>query len=194
MTRRAVVLAGGDSRRFGSRDKALARVSGEPMLRLVSQAAAEATDVPPVVAVRTAERAETYSGILETAEFVTDAPQPNGPIGGVEAALDHTTADWLFVCGCDMPHLAPSAIDWLFDHRGPAPAVVPRSGDWYHPLHAWYHRTALDDALSADLQRLQGIRDAVSETRVVAVDAAPEDVPLAASVRNVNTSEALDGE
>jgi molybdopterin-guanine dinucleotide biosynthesis protein A len=141
MTRRAVVLAGGDSRRFGGRDKALARVSGEPMLRLVSQAAAEVTDAPPVVAVRTAERAQTYSGMLETAEFVTDAPQPNGPIGGVEAALDHTTADWLFVCGCDMPHLAPSAIDWLFDHRGPAPAVVPRSGDWYHPLHAWYSPT-----------------------------------------------------
>ncbi len=194
MTRRAIVLAGGQSRRFGGRDKALAKVGGEPMLRLVGRAVGEATGAPPVVAVGSAEREATYGSVLDSAEFVFDAPEPDGPAGGLAAALDHTTAEWLFLCGCDMPHLDPTAIEWLFDRRGDAEAVVPKSDEWRHPLHAWYRRSALERALDDELRRLQQLCDTMSETAIVAVDEAPDSVPLEASVRNVNTPDELDRE
>lgn len=187
MARRAIVLAGGDSRRFGDRDKALAPVGGEPMLRHVARATAGATGQRPVVAVGSAERAERYRPVLDSAEFVIDATEPGGPVGGLTAALDRTTAEWLFLCGCDMPTLAPSAIDWQFERRGSADAVVPRAGEFRQPLHAWFRRPAIERALAGDVTRLQQLCDAVAETAIVPVEAAPDDVPLADSVRNVNT-------
>lgn len=194
MTRRAVVLAGGHSRRFGDRDKALAPVGGEPMLRRVCRAARDATGSPPVVAVATAERAATYDDILDDATFVIDAPEPAGPAGGVRAALEGSTAPWLFLCGCDMPWLDASAIDWLFDRRAAADVVVPRAGEWCQPLHSWYRRGALEQALDAGVERLQALAGAVSDTETVAVDEAPDRIRLTESVRNVNTPDALDAE
>jgi molybdopterin-guanine dinucleotide biosynthesis protein A len=164
------------------------------MLRRVGRATAAATDAPPIVAVGTTGRAETYRDVLDSATFVIDAPEPAGPVAGVRAAVDHATADWLFLCGCDMPDLAPSAIEWLFDRRAGVDAVLPQADGRRQPLHAWYRRGALERTLSTDLRHLRGLCDPLPETTVVDVEDAPEAAPLAASVRNVNTLDELERE
>jgi molybdopterin-guanine dinucleotide biosynthesis protein A len=113
---RGVVLAGGESRRFGDGSKALATLDGDPLIARVARAVREATGAPPTVAVRGPAGRRTLSTVLPDATFVEDAPGFEGPLAGVAGAARATTAPWLFVCGCDMPLLSAPAVEWLADH------------------------------------------------------------------------------
>ena len=195
-----VVLAGGASTRFAGGDKALARIGGEPILARVASVLRRATGRPPVVAVRTAEKRDIYRDVLPAdVEFVDDAAGFAGPLAGVVGAAESTGADWLFVCGCDMPLLSASAVRWLVeqarDGDGNADAVAVGDLDGtIEPLHACYRRSAVLAARD-DLPPTGGVRalvDALDATRVVRRDDAPPDVHLDASLSNVNTVVDLD--
>lgn len=192
MTDRAVVLAGGDSERFGDPDKALAAFEGEPLVGRVVERAREATDAAPVVAVADEERAGTYDDVLSDVRFVQDVPERAGPVAGLAAAVAAVEADWLFVCGCDMPRLDPDAVRWL---RGGAAAeveaVVPVVDGRDQPLHGWFRREPLAAALDAAGDSLHSVLDELA-VRAVPADDAPAGVPLAASVTNVNSRADLD--
>jgi len=203
----AVVLAGGESTRFGPGHKALATLDGEPLIRRVVGTLRAVTGRPPIVAVRTADQRERLAAALPRdwdARFVRDDPGLSGPLAGVTAAADTVTTPWLFVAGCDMPLLEPHAVAALFEcaarrdgdpgrsatadgYRLDPPAVVPVSEHGHEPLHALYRRSAVrnnvselapDDGLGALLDRLDGVE-------YVGFDALPESVDR--SVTNVNT-------
>lgn len=193
-----VVLAGGGSTRFADGDKALATVRGEPILVRVADALRRATGRPPVVAVRTHEQRSTYRRHLPPdVAFVDDAAGFSGPLAGVVAAAEATAADWLSVCGCDMPLLSEAAVRWLAERAraGDDDAVAVLNPDGtVEPLHACYRRSAVLAARDR-LPRTGGVRalfDALDATRVISFDDAPPDVPLAASLSNVNTRGDLD--
>lgn len=188
---RAVVLAGGDSERFGDLDKALAAVGGAPMLQRVVDAVRAGTGAPPVVAVADAERRDRYEAVVDTATFAIDVPDHQGPLGGLAAAIERVGAARVFVCACDMPYLDPGAIAWLAA-RG-AEAVVPVADGVAQPLHAWYRRSPLVAALGPNVKRLRDLLDSL-DVKYVPVSATPPDVPLATSLRNVNTPSDLKGD
>ena len=69
-----------------------------------------------------------------------DAPDANGPVAGVLAAVRWAPeAAWL-VCACDLPDLSDAALAWLLEQRRPGRwAVLPRSvGGRVEPLLAVY--------------------------------------------------------
>ena len=107
-----VVLAGGQSRRFGS-DKALARLDGATLLELAVGRLAGWCD-----AVVVAGRAEA------PCEVVADWPAPGmGPLGGIAGALRLARArgfDAVLTCGVDSPGLP----DDLAALLAPGPAYV----------------------------------------------------------------------
>ncbi len=116
-----VVLAGGQSRRFGS-DKALARIDGTTLLdRAVARLAAQCD------AVVVAGRDDAPAPVL------ADAPSAGlGPLGGLSAALNHAAAHGfdevlsIPVDGVDLP-------DDLLGELRPAPAhcaTAPVIGLW----------------------------------------------------------------
>lgn len=89
------VLAGGESRRFGS-DKALALLDGKPLIEHAIEALALQT------------RAVIVCG-KEWGDWVPDRPAPGlGPLGGINAAL-HAAAtrgyDAVLTVPCDVPSL-----------------------------------------------------------------------------------------
>jgi molybdopterin-guanine dinucleotide biosynthesis protein A len=89
------VLAGGESRRFGS-DKALALLDGKPLIEhAIAALAAQAEAV--IVCGREGG--------------VADRPGPGlGPLGGINAALHEALArgfDAVLTCPCDLPMLPP---------------------------------------------------------------------------------------
>jgi molybdenum cofactor guanylyltransferase len=91
------ILAGGQSRRFGS-DKAQALVAGERLIDLVAGALASQTDALVVCG-----RSEAgFTSIL-------DLPEAGlGPLGGLNAALHHAIVqgfDAVLSSGCDVPNL-----------------------------------------------------------------------------------------
>lgn len=192
-----VVLAGGESRRFGARWKATATFEGDPLVARAVAAVRTASDRPPVVAVGTAAKRAVVAPVIDgPVRYTTDVSWCDGPLAGLAGALDDAvvTTDVLVCCGCDMPLVAPEAVAWLArDLAGrDVDAVVPLVDGSTHPLHAAYDPEALiadfDDRPTDD--RLRGLLDRL-DVRTVAPDDVPSRVPLTRSTTNVNTPESL---
>ncbi|WP_284012344.1 molybdenum cofactor guanylyltransferase [Halobaculum litoreum] len=191
-----IVLAGGESRRFGARWKATATFDGDPLVARVVAAVSAAADRQPVVAVGTEEKRAVVDPVVDgPVRYTTDASWCDGPLAGIAGALTPAVAaDVLVCCGCDMPLVAPEAVAWLARELAArdVDAVVPRVDGSVHPLHAAYDRAALaadvEDRPSDD--RLRGLLERL-DTHVVTPSDAPSAVPLARSTTNVNTPESL---
>lgn len=115
------ILAGGQSRRFGS-DKALAEYQGHRLIDHVTDALQPQVDSLICVGRASAE-----------GELVTDLPRPGlGPLGGLAGALDHARRhgyDAVLTCGCDILGLPVDLVQQL----GAAPSIVadmPIVGIW----------------------------------------------------------------
>jgi len=117
------VLAGGQSRRFGS-DKALAELDDQPLI-----AHAAAALAPHVDAVVVCGR--TFGDYLG----LPDRPAPGlGPLGGLAAALHHAAShgfDTVLSIGCDIPTLPVALVQALLKVGAPVAArAVPIFGLW----------------------------------------------------------------
>jgi molybdopterin-guanine dinucleotide biosynthesis protein A len=94
------ILAGGRSTRMGT-DKALLSLAGKP---LIAHAVAKLSRVCADVYILGANPA-----LAGYAPLVPDIHPGDGPVGGIEAALTHTSRDWNLILPVDVPFL-PSAI------------------------------------------------------------------------------------
>lgn len=192
-----IVLAGGNSRRFGEANKAVAVVDGVTFVQRAVEAVRTVAGDSPIVAVQCDEQREVIeTGLKSETEprFAFDTKSFDGPISGLYGALSAVENTWLFLTGCDMPRLAPEAIAWLAVQLRAADssvdALVPVHSDGEpEPLHGFYRRESVADArcqLPSE-SSLRELLDALPEPATVSIRSAPSDVPLAASVRNVNT-------
>ena len=186
---RGVVLAGGRSRRFGDRDKALATLDGRTLVSRAVDAVASLAARLPLVAVGTASRrALLGSGIDRPVEYVFDPPGTGGPVGGILAAARATEAERIAVVGCDMPLVTTEAIRWLAGQSADADAIVPvDEGGQLQPVFAVYRTTALT-AVESRLTSaaLFGLLDELDVHRVP-VASAPTEGGVDRALTNVNT-------
>lgn len=162
------ILAGGQSRRFGS-DKALALLAGERLIDRVAGALAPQCDVVVVCG-----RKEAGFACL------SDLPEQGlGPLGGLNAALHHALAsgcDAVLSSGCDVPNLpADLALQMAGDGAAHA-SEQPVVGLWPAAL-----ATQCSSFLQSGGRSLYGFGEHVG-ARLVAVSP-----PL----RNVNSPEDL---
>ncbi len=99
------VLAGGKSSRMG-RDKALLELAGKP---LVLRAVEKLQQVCAEVSIL-GNREE----LAAYAPLVRDLHEGCGPLGGIEAALAHSTKAWNLLMAVDMPFLPVGFLDaWV---------------------------------------------------------------------------------
>jgi molybdopterin-guanine dinucleotide biosynthesis protein A len=131
------LLAGGRATRMGGLTKGLLSLDGRPLLgrslelfALLFGGALLVTNDP--AAYRAFEVATA-----------PDLIEGRGPPGGLHAALSAAPTPWVFLAGCDMPHLSREGIALLASRRGAAKAVVPSWGGRLEPLHALWSREAL---------------------------------------------------
>lgn len=116
----ALILAGGQSRRFGS-DKAAAEVDGEAMIRRVYRAAAPHAGSVLVVV----DRADRRYDLPGLGRFVEDAAPDAGPLAGLVAGFRAAETSWVLALACDLPFLTPEALRPLLDApRDDADALV----------------------------------------------------------------------
>lgn len=110
------VLAGGQSRRFGS-DKALAMLDGRALIE--HSVAALGAQTEAVI-------------ICGREGGIPDRPEPGlGPLGGINAAIHEAAArgfDAVLTCGCDVPSL-PDDLAWRLAGGGYL-AEMPVIGLW----------------------------------------------------------------
>ena len=137
MTKRAaLILAGGKARRFQTKDKdwedkALAEISGKPLLIHAMENARQVVD-EVVVCVDTNERRDRYAKVIEkyafaNAQIVVDEQiwPVNGPNLAILSGLNAVQADYCLTLPCDMPFLEPPVADYLFEKAAGFDVSIP---------------------------------------------------------------------
>ncbi len=143
----AVVLAGGESSRFG-RDKATT-----PLL--------ERTFTERVIEVVSPLFRKTFIGVrrrphplerLTIHPLIEDCIELKGPITGIYSALKAIDTPWLFAIACDMPLVRRELIRYLAEKRGNNHCVIPVARGRIQPLCAFYNKDALLEPLEGYIQ------------------------------------------
>lgn len=174
-----LILAGGQSRRFGS-SKARHAVQGQPMLAHVYEALRAATARKPLISVRPG-MGPFFS--LE-AQYVEDCVSDAGPLAGLHAGLQATETPWLLAVACDMPFLTPAALRSLIEERTPETGAVVATtpGGRRQPLCACYRCDAVLPAVRRHLDdrrlALHALLGQLASVRAVSLPEAP--------LRNIN--------
>ncbi|GAB7128469.1 hypothetical protein JCM19000A_29760 [Silvimonas sp. JCM 19000] len=135
MTVDAVILAGGQGRRMGGRDKGLVSFNGRPLIEWVIHALSQQS-VPVNHLLISANR-----HLPDYARFgypvLRDVhPDFSGPLAGIHAAMLASPADILLVVPCDVPALPPDLLERLLNalnESGANAAVAQSSNGQIHP-------------------------------------------------------------
>ena len=132
-----VILAGGQSSRFGS-NKALALLHGKSLIQHVTDTVTSIFNDCLLVT----NTPEEYDFL--NIPMIRDRYQDMGPLAGIHAALRHTGQSWIFVVGCDMPLVTPGLITFLCSctHEN-CEAVIPWLEKGAEPLCGLYHKAGL---------------------------------------------------
>lgn len=187
MTVCGVLLAGGESRRFGT-PKAFATYNELPFYKKIL------TELNTLVTTETLiiTKPELLNGfeLLEKVKIVTDDKNyaGMGPLAGVYTAMLLNKASYYVVVACDMPLVSRNTLFKLVGEARENPeidAVVPVVNGRYQPLCAVYHarcRKSIEKHLSIGNRR---VLDVLKQLRVryVVVDEREE------QFTNVNTRE-----
>jgi molybdenum cofactor guanylyltransferase len=133
----AVVLAGGESIRFGS-DKALAQFRGEPLIAHVLRGLRDAGFAQISIS---AKEPGKYAAAAGGADLLPDVRPIQTPLAGLATGLRASRHDLVFACAADMPFAADGAlIDALTAAIGGHDVAVPQAGGSLQPLCALWRR------------------------------------------------------
>lgn len=137
----AVLLAGGQSSRFGS-DKALLPFAGMTLIENIYHNLDQNFNKVIVVASK-----DKFS-FLKGAEIREDIYQDKGPLAGIYTGLYFSKSNYNFICGCDMPFLNSQYFDFLKNEaaeNSEAKIIVPQFKGYLEPLAALYQRSLLPE-------------------------------------------------
>lgn len=184
----AIVLAGGQSTRFGC-DKAWEPVGGEPLLTRVVRRLAEVSQAIVVVG-----SARPLPPLAPVARVVGDDLPGWGPLGGIWTGLRHIRGERAFVAACDMPYVNPALAKALFQLGALVPVVLPLVQGRPEPLHAVYSKRCLPVFLShlaAGDRALQTVMEGAGTLLVGEAELRSLD-PALLSFFNLNTARDLE--
>ena len=144
----AVILAGGQGKRVGLRQKALLPYQNKPLLHWVLQRLMP-QGVPIWLNVNS--NAAGYKA-YDLPQFSDQHQAFLGPMSGIQAAWRSIESDWIVFVPCDNPNLPQDLIERLMQAYliDPAPLMVVEDGQRIQPLYLLMHRSmnlALDQAL-----------------------------------------------
>ena len=184
-----VVLAGGQSRRFGHGDKALATLGGKTVLDHVIERARPQVD--HLILNMNGDRARFVRFGLE---IVADETPGEGPFGGILAALAHASAggfDMTATFPCDTPFFPRDLVARLgaaLDAQEADFAIAASEGR-EHRVFALWRRQARASLAGAYAKGMRRLGDAAECLRACVVDFSPQDGE--SSFLNINRGEDL---
>jgi molybdopterin-guanine dinucleotide biosynthesis protein A len=136
-----VILAGGDSKRFGGITKSNITVGGESIISRIIKIVRDLFD-EIIIVTNTPEEFRKYNRYI----IVCDQFLRAGPLGGIHAAIKAASCEAVFVFACDMPFLNKELIIEQIDaFNNDYDILVPKIGGNIEPLHAIYRKTLLGD-------------------------------------------------
>jgi molybdenum cofactor guanylyltransferase len=159
----AAILAGGQARRLGGRDKSALRVGAASILEHQLSIVRELT---PHILIVGREQPHPEQPDVRT---VPDRVPGAGALGGLYTALIEARTDQVVVLACDMPFVTTpflSLLASLGDQNVEADVVLPRDERGRHPLCASY-RTRVAPRLKRHIDAGElRVREAVNELHV----------------------------
>lgn len=164
-TRAGIVLAGGFARRFGERDKTLAEFRGRPLI--VHAVEPLQAVVEQVVVSCRREQLSAFETVLSDVDYRPDPTPDEGPLAGLDAALDGLEADTVAVTTADRP-LVPAGLYRLLFESLSSEGIVIRADGIDQPVPAVFGAAALRSAVaeqrSRGTRRLRAALDAIEYT------------------------------
>lgn len=183
-----IVLAGGLSSRMG-RDKASLPWGESDLLHAVLECLAPVCK--RLIVVSNTERKISLPGV----EVVADHYKLCGPLGGMQAGLTASEAEYNFFAACDMPYLNTEAVAYIAKAAIGYDAAVPYIDGHYNPLHGVYRQTCLpyiDHLLAENNYRILNFYNQVNLLRITGEELQKFDPDLK-TLSNVNTPEEYEG-
>lgn len=135
-----VIVAGGQSRRFGS-DKAFSLYKGKPFFQHSLQAVSSFADEVIIV---TSRALFPRFNALANVKVVEDMEEFKGcgPLAGIYTAMNECQAEWYAVLPIDVPLVTSSLVERLVSKiDGTYDAIVPVIGGTLQPLLALYRNS-----------------------------------------------------
>lgn len=179
----AILLAGGEGRRLGGRDKGLVPFHGRPLVETVLERLAPQVGGVVISANRNLELYGAYGRPV-----VSDGNDGFlGPLAGVTAALAVVETPYALLAPCDVPLLPEDLAARLAAGIGDAEVALPDDGE--HRQHAFaLLKSGLRPRFSACLEEgRRGLGRCFATLRTVTVDFSDR----AQAFRNLNTDEEL---
>jgi len=195
--RTAIVLAGGESSRFGS-NKALQVLAGDPLVCHVVEHLSHVIDEILII-IGWDESGAEYEAILPSqVRVMNDEQERKTPLMGIVSGLRAARSEYTLVSACDIPFVNEEVIELLFRCASGVDAAIPRWKTGHiEPLEAVY-RTAstLQAALETLVPSDQPLRRMIGRlSRVAYVSVENEISKIDPDLRtffNVNTRQDMD--
>ncbi len=165
----AAIIAGGQSKRFGS-PKPQAQFLGKSLLnwslelaqKLSSHILLIASDIPD-------EHGDKWS-------VFKDIIPDKGPLGGILTALKYMPTDWLFILPVDMPLLKPAIYYRLWEERVTNKPVVAVSNSGIESMVSLWHRSnssVIEQSIRSNKLKINQILRELKATQVSFADQFP---------------------
>jgi molybdenum cofactor guanylyltransferase len=139
----AVILAGGQGRRMGGRDKGLLEFDGRPMIEILIERLKDQQLDILINANRNQATYESY-GYPVIGDELEDY---QGPLAGFASAMASVTSRYILTLPCDSPMLANNFADRFIEtqDREKSPVCVAHDGERLQPVYALIDTRLLDD-------------------------------------------------
>ncbi len=136
------LLAGGKNSRMRGKNKAFLKIDNKSFFELAINVLDKIFDEILIIT----NSPEEFSFIKNKCEIVEDIYKNIGPLGGIYAALSHTSNDAVFFVPCDMPYLNSDFIkeQIQFFESKDCNALIPRNGNNIEPLHSVIKKSVLE--------------------------------------------------
>jgi molybdenum cofactor guanylyltransferase len=182
-----IVLAGGQSRRFGS-PKAFAKLGEQYFYEIALDALTTCCDEVVVVTRQDLlERFPSHVNVLTDLGVYAGL----GPLAGILSVMESVEADRYVVLPCDMPYVDSGAVSKLMKHHGKGVTAVISAGQ-YHPLVSVWDRE-LKSIVKKALENDQfSVMKLLSKSDTVWVNGIALTHDEKQMFTNVNTPEALE--
>ena len=136
--RTAIILAGGESSRFGS-NKALQLLAGKPLICHVAERLSQIADETLVVIGCREPRAGYEAVLPSSVRIMNDGQEGKTPLIGVVTGLQAAKSEYALICACDVPFVKEEVIELLFQRASGVDAAIPKWNKGHiEPLEAVY--------------------------------------------------------
>jgi molybdenum cofactor guanylyltransferase len=160
----AYILAGGQARRFGGRDKSALVIGSRRILdRQIAMLRGRAARI--VIVGGPADRPAP-----DGTTVIADRLPGTGALGGLYTALHDAMSARTLVLACDMPFVTGEFVEYLARTGLDCDVTLPRTGDGLHPLCAMYARDAAPVIRRSIDQGERRVREAVATLRLRVIE------------------------